>query len=728
MTEDATGLKPNTKYFVRVCATTSSPTCSASLKFTTQTQAPTVVATYAEAATQTEATLAAQVNPNGLSSSYHFEWTTDQHWQETHISDPAHVYDHRIPSFERQLGGGNVAVIAQDTISGLEEASVYHFRVVAFNSAGTTDGPDQQLGTLDSCGLPDGRCYELVSPPDKGPAGVVTPIHTTGSPQVAPDGNSVVFPYLNPDNATAGGGLMYLGKRSEAGWSSTQLNPPSLVPVQVASVFADSLAPGQVLFNSPDLSCSIVSSYSQLTADVPDSDTEFGLRNMFSRDAGGAYRLITTPVPSSPSVVGKLAEAKFGFVGAAPDCRRVYFSPDYQYLPGNPSGLYESDDGTVRDAGILPDGSTPPGGHLNSLGTGQYVASAEGNAVSEDGSKLFFTTASNEPATSGKQAIFMRKNGAPPSVEITKRQGGANNSLGSRFGKASTDGSHVFFISTYGLTPTSSVGPAEACSSFAAGVAKACDLYDYDTATGTLSDVSANAGGGAVQSVLASSKEGKRVYFTALGQLVAGKGRTYAENTAAPVAANRTANVYLSEEGTLRYVTTAGVGALGNVTTTPGGKYLLFTSSENVTGYESGGKSEVYLYFAATEEIQCASCRQDGQPAAASVETSPRSAPELSEEGRVFFVSGEVLAPGGVQGTRNVYEWQHGQVFLLVAGQGKEADTGKELLYGVSPSGDDVFFSTSVKLDPHDIDTVTDLYDARVGGGFAPPPTPPVPC
>ena len=156
--EEATGLEPNTKYFARVCATTSSAVCSAVLKFTTDTQAPSVIATYPEAATQNEATLVTQVNPNGLPSTYHFEWTTDGHWQQ------AHTYDHRIPAFERSLGSGGEAVIAQDTISGLQPESVYHFRVVTQNAAGTTDGPDQELETLDSCGLPDNRCYELVSP------------------------------------------------------------------------------------------------------------------------------------------------------------------------------------------------------------------------------------------------------------------------------------------------------------------------------------------------------------------------------------------------------------------------------------------------------------------------------------------------------------------------------------------------------------------------------------
>ncbi len=46
----------------------------------------------------------------------------------------------------------------------------------------------------------------------------------------------------------------------------------------------------------------------------------------------------------------------------------------------------------------------------------------------------------------------------------------------------------------------------------------------------------------------------------------------------------------------------------------------------------------------------------------------------------------------------------------------------------VTPSGQDIFFSTTQGLLPQDNDHVTDAYDARVDGGFPPPPAPPPVC
>jgi hypothetical protein len=41
-----------------------------------------------------------------------------------------------------------------------------------------------------------------------------------------------------------------------------------------------------------------------------------------------------------------------------------------------------------------------------------------------------------------------------------------------------------------------------------------------------------------------------------------------------------------------------------------------------------------------------------------------------------------------------------------------------------TPSGDDVFFLTAAQLAPQDADDTFDIYDARVGGGFAAPSAP----
>ncbi len=86
----------------------------------------------------------------------------------------------------------------------------------------------------------------------------------------------------------------------------------------------------------------------------------------------------------------------------------------------------------------------------------------------------------------------------------------------------------------------------------------------------------------------------------------------------------------------------------------------------------------------------------------------------------------DALAPGATAGKRNLYEWEKGQVYWL--GTFRKGQV-KLSFVDASTSGDDVFVRTEERLDPrYDTDAVKDIYDIRVGGGFADPPVPPVPC
>jgi hypothetical protein len=127
----------------------------------------------------------------------------------------------------------------------------------------------------------------------------------------------------------------------------------------------------------------------------------------------------------------------------------------------------------------------------------------------------------------------------------------------------------------------------------------------------------------------------------------------------------------------------------------------------------------------------------------------------LSNEGRVFFNSNDALVPGDVNGTGDVYEFEpegvgacssavssprivferelagspvNGCVGLISSGEGSE-EAG---FLDASESGGDVFFVTSSKLVPEDVDTARDVYDAHECTSAAPcfptPVTEPPPC
>jgi len=114
----------------------------------------------------------------------------------------------------------------------------------------------------------------------------------------------------------------------------------------------------------------------------------------------------------------------------------------------------------------------------------------------------------------------------------------------------------------------------------------------------------------------------------------------------------------------------------------------------------------------------------------------------ISDDGsRVFFESLNALVPADTNVKQDVYQWQapgsgecteSGFGFAAEAGgcvtlisSGKD-ETDSEFI-DASADGDDVFFATGASLVPWDPAQI-DLYDARVGGGFAPPPSPPAEC
>ncbi len=87
----------------------------------------------------------------------------------------------------------------------------------------------------------------------------------------------------------------------------------------------------------------------------------------------------------------------------------------------------------------------------------------------------------------------------------------------------------------------------------------------------------------------------------------------------------------------------------------------------------------------------------------------------------VFFESQSQLVSDDTNGDYyDVYQWKEGKLSLVTPGNSKD----DAWFSGNSVDGRDVFFYTSQRIDPREIDDQDlDIYDARVGGGF--PYTPP---
>jgi hypothetical protein len=92
----------------------------------------------------------------------------------------------------------------------------------------------------------------------------------------------------------------------------------------------------------------------------------------------------------------------------------------------------------------------------------------------------------------------------------------------------------------------------------------------------------------------------------------------------------------------------------------------------------------------------------------------------------VFFATATKLAPAAESGVEGVYEWEQAGTGSC---QSEEQEGGCVYLVSSSPdpsfyldndeSGENVFFATRAGLVKGDTDESYDVYDARVGGGFA---------
>ena len=98
---------------------------------------------------QTTATLTGTVNPQGTATSYSFSYGPTSGYGAQTQPQPA--------------GSGKLDVPATSAVSGLSAATIYHYRLVATSSAGTTDGADKRFATS---GYYQNPIYRAAAMPD----------------------------------------------------------------------------------------------------------------------------------------------------------------------------------------------------------------------------------------------------------------------------------------------------------------------------------------------------------------------------------------------------------------------------------------------------------------------------------------------------------------------------------------------------------------------------------
>lgn len=727
------------------------------------------------------AVLHAEVNPLGIPSTARFQYTE--------LSDTGYLNAKEAPAASFDLGGGEAPVEVSTPIAGLEEGASYRYRLVVTNRckpepaplcdfaeeegtfttfvtlAPVVDCPNAALRAAGSgTFLPDCRAYEMVSPVDKEGANIEAVYNNVDFPaaldQAAVHGNSITYSaYKAFGNAISAPYTdQYLARRNAgSGWQSEAISPeregPSLMTYESSQldrqykVFSDDLCSGWVVQDAnPTLAPEGVE----------------GFPGLYRREncgaEAGSYEALTTSEPPNLAPRKFIPEPQ----GVSEDGSVAIFTvkdnltPDAPPQPAacveesSPSEepcerrLYEARGGELNYVCILPGEIVFTGacsaGQASAIEPWKGRANLLGNAISDDGSRIFWTAAS---ALNG--ALYVRIDGSQPSAETVQ----VSASKDTRFWTAAADGSAAIYSVNDKLFE-----------------------FDVDAKTPTLIAEGFTGFAGA-------GEDASRIYFTSTKVLTGAE-----ENSAGGKAEAGKTNLYFYEAGSgfdfIGVLTSSDLDFGGSPVgrfpwerfsrPTESGRQLAFMSHAQITGYDSKDAvtgepdMEVFLYDSTANAgegaVLCPSCnpsnaRPEGRELPQKALTKRMAAAYIptyishlygqrviSEDGnRLYFNSFESLVSTDTNGKADVYQWQKpdsgsctaqsptydeisgGCVDLISSGKSPQDSE----LVDVSADGSDVFFKTFESLVTQD-PGLRDIYDARVGGGFPPLPPKPVIC
>lgn len=660
-------LAPDTTYFVRLEASDENGTNpgepSDDKEF--HTPGPGLHGESASEVASTAASLNASIDPDGAPASYYFQYGKS-------VS-----YETQAPVSGVSLGEASGDVQVAERIQGLSPGSTYHFRVVVVSQlvvegslrAVSFFGPDETFTTQGAASgsvLPDGRHWELVSPPDK--HGALLVIGEEGGISAAAAGGGA-FTYLATLPTEEGvkgfiyAGVQVLAKRGVGGWSSQDVSLPHATPEGLPVGIGN-----EYRFFSPDLSASLVEPIGEFTSLAPeafplDTDRTPYLRHDGSCgvDPSTCYRpvLVGCPPPGqacAPEVqenadvpagtpfggdphVGKhlqLGEARF--VDATSDLSHVLLSspvPLTATATGGEPELYEWSAGEpaaqqLALVSVLPGkvGEEVPGKTVR-LG---FEGAITRHAVSDDGARVMWSAGPHLYVRDVPKAQTIELD--LPQAQCVEAEECGDGDVSARFQMASADGSRVFFTDRQRLTADAGQTPNNAdlyeCDISEVAGQLTCDLTDLTPAPGL------HQSAGVQSVVLGASEDGSWVYLVANGVLGDGaqNGATPGNCKAEGQEGTGSCNVYVYHEGVMHFIATvagedypdwAGVGGtqLFRMTSrvAPNGQWLVFMSKRELTGYDNHDAvsgmpdEEVYLYHAESSgagSLVCASCDPSG--------------------------------------------------------------------------------------------------------------------
>jgi len=504
ITAELTGLKLATTYHFRVTATNAVATVHGpDQEFTTIL----IESEAAKALSSEGATLLTEINPLGTDAKYHFEYgETKASEKSTPIAD---------------AGSGSEDVQEEAQLLELHPGTTYHYRVAVEIGGETAFGPEQTFTTLTTGGafsLPDGRAYELVSPPNKH-GGFIEPIAGNAEDiQASENGNAITYdvdgPIVEgPEGNRSPEAQQVISTRGSSEWATQEIATPhsSAYGLRVGN-------PAEYLFFSSDLSVSMLqpfpfglTSLAEPPLAPPASEAEKGhqektiyLRNDPPITPGPGEEAVYKQAQENGKTIAeehKEATAKPGYVplvtaantapgtkfggtvegaalkpdlitlGATPDLSHVVLVSDLTGLtPSGAPGLYEWSAGSLKLISILPSGTAAPHeteGAETDLGFGRRngTGAVRRDAISNNGTRIFWTEAERPGTNVGGEFghLYMRDTAKEATLQIDAPHGVAAESEegNAQFQAATSDGSRVFFTDTQDLLPEATAAPGK---------------------------------------------------------------------------------------------------------------------------------------------------------------------------------------------------------------------------------------------------------------------------
>ncbi|HET8861829.1 MAG TPA: hypothetical protein VFM94_01090, partial [Solirubrobacterales bacterium] len=330
---------------------------------------PVISEERATGATDTQATLKALVNPEGLLTSYRFEYgPTELYGQSTE---------------EVPIGSERANKAAQTVLEGLDPGTTYHWRIVAINSSDESQGDDhlvrtyrpfaratdclsRALRTGRSASLPDCRAYEMVSPVDKNGGNIVSGLVASDDPggymRAAPNGSKVTYTSTASfaDQPNAFGVNQYLSTRGGDGWSTHGIHQP------VKGDPGEAGLSREFMIFSEDLCSAWLIDHQTPPPSVQPAGQD-GFPNLFRRDncAPGAG-LLEALVPEPPVLLAGTATTyvdQYSVQGISDDGRHALFvaKAKLPHVPkaatGSNGQIYDRFEGGLSLVSVLPSGA-----------------------------------------------------------------------------------------------------------------------------------------------------------------------------------------------------------------------------------------------------------------------------------------------------------------------------------------------------------------------------------